>query len=496
MTPGEPVHVVYTYSDPNEDGVANLQLYVNGELNASANNASGYPLNTIAPLQIGATAGGIGITGVIDDFQIYERVLLPEHVDHIYQKPGERAPFVAVPILLGYWPFDDQSVSTADVQAGNNGTVNGNAGFVAGHSGAAGDFAIEFDGVDDSVTTEVPLLDDQGIYSITGWVNLADSQADRTGLFGQNDLVEFGINGVTMSAWTVGEGTLAATQSLPIGEWVHVATVSGETERMLYINGQEVGTGAADPDNRGVAGFNFNIGGGGIWDADGDWFAGQIDDVAVFSVALTPGEIAALASGTLTPLQLQEGAAPPFDDGVLVNGSFEDPAVDNIDTNNLGVVPTGWSQTGADETWNVIRNDGSDYDNGVNTAAADSQVLDLNGVFEIFQNFTLTEFSDVTFGASFANRAGHDGSAASMVGIYDASGTTLLSSEVSVDTSGDPQPSETWRSGEGTVTGLAPGEYQIRVALNNWNNVDAVYARATPGTYSSRAEIGGLLAGR
>ena len=31
---------------------------------------------------------------------------------------------------------------------------------------------------------------------------------------------------------------------------------------------------------------------------------------------------------------------------LLVNGSFEEPVLDNINTNNLGTVPTGWSQTG------------------------------------------------------------------------------------------------------------------------------------------------------
>lgn len=125
---------------------------------------------------------------------------------------------------------------------------------------------------------------------------------------------------------------------------------------------------------------------------------------------------------------------------LLINGSFEEPVLDNINTNNLGTVPVGWSQTGADETWNLIRNDGSSYSSGVDNAADGAQIVDLNGVFELFQNFTLEETSDVRFGASFANREGHDGSDPSTVGIYDAPGTTLLSPVVSVDTSADPTP--------------------------------------------------------
>lgn len=161
-------------------------------------------------------------------------------------------------------------------------------------------------------------------------------------------------------------------------------------------------------------------------------------------------------------------------DNLLVNGSFEEPVLDNINTNNLGTVPTGWSQTGDDATWNLIRNDGSAYGSGVDNAAEGSQIIDLNGIFEIFQNFTLAEDTDVVFGASFANREGHDGSDPSTVGIYDAAGENLISPEVSVDTSGEPTPSEVWLNGQDGVS-LPAGDYQIRIALNNFNNVDAVF---------------------
>ena len=289
------------------------------------------------------------------------------------------------------------------------------------------------------------------------------------------------MNGLAVSAWTAaaGEGTLAGGNLID-GQWVHVVHVSGETNRFLYINGVQVASGASSPDARGQAAFNFNIGGSGIWDAADNWFRGQIDEVAVFSVALEPDEVAALADRSATPLTLRQPGGGGTN--ILVNSSFEEPVLSNVNTNNLGTVPTGWSQTGADATWNLIRNDGSAYGSGVDNAADGNQIIDLNGLFELFQNFTLTEASNVTFGASFANREGHDGSAPSRVGIYDASGTTLLSPEVSVDTSADPTPSDVWRSGEATVKNLPAGEYQIRIALNNFNNVDAVYANVSPAT--------------
>ena len=164
---------------------------------------------------------------------------------------------------------------------------------------------------------------------------------------------------------------------------------------------------------------------------------------------------------------------------ILVNSSFEEPALPNVRTNNLGSVPTGWSQTLGDPTWNMIRLDGAPYSSGPDSAADGSQILDINGISTIFQSFTLTSTSNITFGASFSNREAHDGSAASTVGIYDSTGATLLSNLVTVDTFGDPTPSVAWSSGQETVTNLAPGTYQFRIALNNFNNVDATFADVT-----------------
>ena len=95
------------------------------------------------------------------------------------------------------------------------------------------------------------------------------------------------------------------------------------------------------------------------------------------------------------------------------------------------------------------------------------------------------------FGASFANRSGHDGADPSTVAIYDAAGENLLSPEASVDTSAEPQPSKVWSNGEAVATNLPAGDYQIRIALNNWNNMDAVYANVTRATGGGGGNPGG-----
>jgi hypothetical protein len=43
--------------------------------------------------------------------------------------------------------------------------------------------------------------------------------------------------------------------------------------------------------NHGSSAFNVNIGGCGVYDPDGNWFTGVLDEVAIFHAALEGGDI-------------------------------------------------------------------------------------------------------------------------------------------------------------------------------------------------------------
>lgn len=62
---------------------------------------------------------------------------------------------------------------------------------------------------------------------------------------------------------------------------------------------------AATPLN--ASSFFFNIGGGGIYDATGNFFLGQMNDVAVWDVSMSPRLIAGLANGTISPIPSDKG---------------------------------------------------------------------------------------------------------------------------------------------------------------------------------------------
>ena len=212
-------------------------------------------------------------------------------------------PPLALPI--GYWSFDDQGAggTTADLSnGGNDGTLNGGPEVVEGPCGP-GDFALKFDGIDDSVTTEVSLFTGGAEFTMSGWVKFETAQiGNRIGWFGQNDAVEFGlINPAQLQQWTNVGGALNVTVADTSPEWMHVAITGDAAGRIAYLNG------VADPTpGNSAAGsssaFPFNIGGSGIYDASGNWFTGCIDEVAVWDKALTADEIMQLATCAITPL--------------------------------------------------------------------------------------------------------------------------------------------------------------------------------------------------
>ncbi|MEZ5324962.1 MAG: LamG-like jellyroll fold domain-containing protein [Verrucomicrobiales bacterium] len=224
------------------------------------------------------------------------------------------------PVVIGYWSFDDQGAEeTSDLSPnGYVGTVNGEPEYVEGHSGAGGDFAISFDGVDDSVTTEVPLFNGLTAYTISLWVRFDQEQTGRTGFAGQNDVVEFGmINATTMQHWSASGGAFDTSFGPTADEWTHIAIVNSSEGRIAYIDGEEFSSGTAA--GAAESTFNFNIGGDGIYDATGNFYEGQMDDVAIWEEALSPSQVAELFNG-LPPI----GSGPSSQPFQITNITYDD----------------------------------------------------------------------------------------------------------------------------------------------------------------------------
>jgi hypothetical protein len=150
------------------------------------------------------------------------------------------------------------------------------------------------------VDAQQQLLNNLGAFSLEYWVKPKNRATDppafgnRIGIVGQNDAIEYGfINPNTIQIWTPGGGSLNTTYSYPDETWHHVATIADGKSIKNYFDGQFVNQVAATTANYGNSTYNVHVGGGGAFDATGNHFTGEIDEVAIFSKAIPADRIAA-----------------------------------------------------------------------------------------------------------------------------------------------------------------------------------------------------------
>ncbi len=239
--------------------------------------------------------------------------------------------WAAMPAPAAYWTFDSDSITdttVADVVGTGDGTIVG-AG-VGNPAGVEGQ-ALAFPGTDGDYVDFGDVLD-PGVdsYTVSFWFNAADTDGTQF-MVGKGNR---GSSNVGWSVWldsvnvqTRGKETLGGNESkygqrgpeVAAATWYHVA----------FVIDREQGTwrGYLDGTNEGwVTG-----GGGGQVDelvtvdigidapesllvgrraTTGAPFSGLVDDLAVWTAALTPGQIAAIARG-LSPIPDPADATPP-----------------------------------------------------------------------------------------------------------------------------------------------------------------------------------------
>lgn len=150
------------------------------------------------------------------------------------------------------------------------------------------------------VDAQQQLLQNLGAFSLEYWVKPKNRKTDptafgtRIGIVGQNDAIEYGfIDPNTIQIWTPGGGSLNTTYSYDDETWHHVATIADGTSIKNYFDGKFVNQVTANTANYGSSTYNVHVGGGGAFDATGNHFTGEIDEVAIFNKAIPAARIAA-----------------------------------------------------------------------------------------------------------------------------------------------------------------------------------------------------------
>ena len=334
VTPGVWQHLAATYTGGTS---GTMELFVNGVSVGSAAVAS-YEANDNAPLTIGSTAApNRTFNGTIDEVAFHQTLLTPgriaARVAEATANPSGYAAHVLADSPVGYWRLDEPVfVPRTPPVAANAGTLGATANgayFAGSKNSATGPSAANgFAGMGASnsalslatangyVGTTQQLLNNRSAFTVTGWVKRGAVKSTRGGYFGQNDLLEFGDadNATNIEAWVNARGgNIKAPFSFPDDTWGFIALTASATDAKLFLDGVEVGAMTGALAGYGSSAFNFNIGGGGVFGPGGDFFRGEIDEVAVFDKPLSALRVRQLyqaAKGNVAPAEVTLSVSP------------------------------------------------------------------------------------------------------------------------------------------------------------------------------------------
>jgi hypothetical protein len=207
--------------------------------------------------------------------------------------------------VVAAWLFEEGAgaIAVDSSNNGNDGAIEGGAGWANGMFGTA----LDFDGTDDQIIVpDSPSLELENI-TMAAWINLRSYLDDQR-------LISQEVDGDPYSTYSLmisgdsdtnlefrisldnSRKRIPSNDEIPLDQWVHVAATYDGTNAVIYINGEIDKT---EP-QAGVLLNNDNpvyIGGSQFWVPR--FIDGLMDDAALFNVALTQDDIKNLMSNGL-----------------------------------------------------------------------------------------------------------------------------------------------------------------------------------------------------
>ncbi len=251
------------------------------------------------------------LNGSIDDVSIYPTVLTKDQVLAQYVASGRTSPIPAVPsdaygaMIYGaqpdlFWRLADASGTTAaDASPSlNSGTYNG--GVTLGQTGViAGNTAATFNGSNGFVAS-ANTFTNPTTYSEEAWFNTTTNRGGKIIGFGSGNSGTSGSydrhvymqdNGqLVFGTWTGQTNTITTPSSYNNGRWHHLVATQSSDGMKLYVDGALVGT---NPQTQAQSYTGYwRVGGDTTWGSSSAFFAGTIDEAAVYSAVLTPQQVA------------------------------------------------------------------------------------------------------------------------------------------------------------------------------------------------------------
>jgi hypothetical protein len=313
VTPNQWQHIAVVYTP------TNIFFYKNGVQFSLGAPPSGQA--TANRFTIGANPVG-GFTehfqGLVDEVEVFNRPLSAAEITAIYNADltGKCTPTatIAPPGQVAWLAGDGNANDISG--SGNNGTLQNGAGFAVGRVGQG----FNFDGINDYVSMPRAIQND---FTVEFWVRTMQTGGGEGQWYEGFGLVDGEVGGVTNDfGVSLGNGRILFGTGAPDvtirsgmvndGAWHHVAAtrVQGTGTLTLYVDGAQVATATAGTQGL-TAPPAINI---GRLQTAINYFNGQLDEVSLYSRALTPGEIQSIfgagiagkLKATVTPIGLAD----------------------------------------------------------------------------------------------------------------------------------------------------------------------------------------------
>lgn len=170
-----------------------------------------------------------------------------------------------------------------------------------------GNHALHFDGVMDYATAGTGgVVPGNQAQTVSMWIRYTSSAGRQTIFTLRRSFqtgVQLGIRDSMLSAWNVfGDDVLVQAPLPPAGDWHHVAYVleaadgGGSNTALLYVDAHIVGSSAASPNY--LTPLSCWI---GSVDGQSEFYAGDLDELRVWSVARTSDGVASDMAGQVPP---------------------------------------------------------------------------------------------------------------------------------------------------------------------------------------------------
>lgn len=316
-------HVAGTF-----DGTNNQKtLFLNG-VQVGQKTAAALVRNTQWPLRIGAGgsegAGQFWFPGDVDEVAVFDRALSPAEVQTQYTAATtaggtgtEAAAAMTTQAPAGWWRLADASTPAAPISALNLGSAGlaANGTYLGGGTlGSAGPqppgeaglpagnkcFRMAGGGY---VETPYSAALNPSVFTIECWTRVTGGTAHRAAISGRNDTgsqtqgyILYAVPGNTWEFWTGSGGSgvwePVSGGAVTLNAWTHIACTYDGANKRIFINGVQTGSLVSSNFNPNIA-RGLRIGAGQNEGAANFLFQGDVDEVGIYSRALSASEISA-----------------------------------------------------------------------------------------------------------------------------------------------------------------------------------------------------------